>query len=226
LEEEEAFDLPPPTHTKVKTAEFVKSSVEVKQCPKEDLKIPEFAVIGRSNVGKSSLINLLTNKKGLAMISKTPGKTRCINHFVVNKHLGQSGAWYLVDLPGYGYAKTAKEDRLGWNKFTRDYFLQRRSLANVLLLIDASIPPTKIDTGCADWLAESQVPFAIVFTKTDKRKKRCPSPEENMKAFQDELLKTWDHLPPVIATSAEKGTGRGELLSYIAQLREFFKRER
>jgi len=223
VEEVSGVDLPPATFTKVKAAEFVKSSVQLAQCPKEDMNTPEFAVIGRSNVGKSSLINSLTGVKNLAMISKTPGKTTCINHFHVNKDLGKRGAWYLVDLPGYGYAKRAKTNRLEWNSFTRDYFLQRKSLANVLLLVDASIPPQPIDLDCADWLANSEIPFAIVFTKIDKRKKKSPSPAANMEKFQQELLTEWEHLPPVLTTSSVTGAGRLELLNYIAQLREFFK---
>lgn len=223
VEVDVGVDLPPAQHTRVKTAEFVKSSVQLGQCPREDVQCPEFAVIGRSNVGKSSLINMLTGVKNLAMISKTPGKTTCINHFHINKDLGKRGAWYLVDLPGYGYAQRAKKDRLEWNAFTRDYFLDRKTLAHVLLLVDASIPPTPIDLDCADWLANSEVPFAIVFTKIDKRKKKCPSPQANMDAFKAEMLKDWEHLPPVLTTSSTTGAGKGDLLNYIAQLREFFK---
>jgi len=215
--------LPSPTHTKVKQATFIKSSTDIKQCPKANVKVPEFAVIGRSNVGKSSLINMLTGNKGLAMVSKTPGKTQCINHFLINENLGNKGSWYMVDLPGYGYAKRSKTSRLEWNSFTRDYFLNRESLANVLLLIDASIPPTQIDLSCTDWLVESQVPFTIVYTKCDKRKKNTPPAKQNMQDFEDELCKTWESHPFTIATSANTGEGRVELLAYIAQMRELFK---
>lgn len=213
----ESIVLPAPTFTRVKTADFVKSSTAVKDCP--PAKHPEFAVIGRSNVGKSSLINMLTGKKSLAQISKTPGKTKCINHFIINS------TWYLVDLPGYGYAKRSKETRLEWNNFTKDYLLNRDTLANVLLLIDASIPPTEIDLQCANWLASSQVPFTIVFTKLDKKKKGVPTPKENMKAFQNTMLKDWEHLPFTLETSSLKDMGRQELLSHVASLRALWQQE-
>lgn len=216
-EPEGVFVLPAPSHSRVKTADFVKSSTAVSQCP--PAKHPEFAVIGRSNVGKSSLINMLTGKKALAQISKTPGKTKCINHFIINN------SWFLVDLPGYGYAKRSKDLRLEWNDFTKDYLLNRATLANVLLLIDSSIPPTQVDLECADWLAASQVPFALVFTKLDKRKKGIPSPQENIDAFKEALMEEWEHLPFSLETSALKNTGRQELLSHIASLRVLWQQE-
>lgn len=213
---EDVLVLPRPKQTKVKTAEFIKSSVSVKDCPKAGH--PEFAVIGRSNVGKSSLINLLTGRKALAMVSKTPGKTRCINHFLINNN------WYLVDLPGYGYAKQSKESVLSWNKFTREYFVERDTLVAVLLLVDASIPPMPLDIACADWLGDAEIPYSVVFTKVDKKKKGCPAVEENIEAFQKELLKNWEELPPMLATSSRAGSGKAELLAHIAQLREAFKK--
>jgi GTP-binding protein len=158
--------LPPPANAKVRTAVYRGSAVRLEDCPPEDFKRPEVAVIGRSNVGKSSLINSLTASKGLAMVSKSPGKTRTINHFLVND------AWWLVDLPGYGYAKTAKTTRQAFDEFSRDFLARRRSLAMVLLLVDASVPPQRVDLEYAAWLAGSGVPFAVVFTKTDKRPKK------------------------------------------------------
>lgn len=206
--------LPPPKHVRVLTAEFIKSSVTVEQCPPE--RFPEFAIIGRSNVGKSSLINTLTGRSSLALVSKTPGKTRCINHFLIND------SWYLVDLPGYGYAKTSKENILGWNTFTRDFFQRRASLVAVLLLVDASIPPMPLDLACADWFGEHQIPFTLVFTKIDKRKKGCPPPEENAAAFESALRATWGELPPALATSSRSGAGKKELLAHVAQLRQLW----
>lgn len=207
-------DLPPPTHVKIVEAEYVKSSSSVKQCPQE--KGAEFAVVGRSNVGKSSLINMLTGRRSLALVSKTPGKTRLINHFLINK------TWYLVDLPGYGYARTSKEKRVEWNKFTKAYFLRRGTLANVLLLIDASVPPQQVDIDCANWLGEAEIPFSIVFTKTDKKKKKCPPVAQNIEVFKEKLLEEWEYLPATFATSSRTGAGKLELLQYIARLRNFF----
>ena len=199
---------------KVKTAEFLKSSVDVKHCPAAVY--PEFAVIGRSNVGKSSLINMMTGRNALAMVSKTPGKTRCINHFLINR------SWYLVDLPGYGYARVSKDNIAEWNEFTREYFLERENLAAVLLLVDASIPPLELDINCAGWLVEAQVPFVIVFTKLDKRKKGVPPAEENMASFETMLQEKYEDLPPIIATSSKTRKGKGELLTLIAQIRSHY----
>jgi GTP-binding protein len=206
-----AGDLPPARHARVRSAEFVKSSPDVAACPPESF--PEFAVIGRSNVGKSSLINLLTGRAALAAVSKTPGKTRLINHFIINK------SWYLVDLPGYGFARASKEKVLEWNAFTREYFLERKSLAAVLLLVDASIPPTEIDLACADWLGEAGVAFTLVFTKVDKRRKGATGAGDNIAAFEAALAERCDALPPAVATSARSGAGKGALLGHIARLR-------
>jgi len=200
---------------RVKTAEFVKSSVKLEQCPPPTL--PEFAVVGRSNVGKSSLINAITNRKKLALVSKTPGKTVCINHFIINKE------WYLVDLPGYGYAKRSKTERFEWLDFTKDYFLNRETLANVLLLVDCSIPPQQIDVDCADWLGENQVPLSIVFTKCDKRKKKTPSHTENIATFREMMKESWENMPPMLVTSSIKGTGKRELLAHIGRVRGYWK---
>eukprot|EP00887_Chlorella_sp_A99_P005181 scaffold1.g5181.t1 len=208
--------LPPARHTRVRSAEFVKSSVSVAQCP--PARHPEFAVIGRSNVGKSSLINMLTGRASLAMVSKTPGKTRCINHFVIND------SWYLVDLPGYGYARASKDAVVSWNSFTRGYFAERESLASVLLLVDASIPPMPLDVACAEWFDRAQLPYSVVFTKADKRKKGTPPAEENMAAFEQELAAVVEHLPPFLVTSSRSGRGRGEVLAHVAQLRELYNR--
>jgi len=206
--------LPPARNVRVRSATFVKSSVSVKDCP--PAVFPEFAVIGRSNVGKSSLINLLTGRSSLALVSKTPGKTRCINHFLINR------SWYLVDLPGYGYAKTSKENIMGWNQFTRDYFLERETLVSVLLLVDASIPPMELDLACANWLAEAEVPYTLVYTKVDKRKKGVPPASENIDAFESRLSEVWDTLPTAIATSSRSGMGKSELLAHIARLRGLY----
>eukprot|EP00803_Ostreobium_quekettii_P002398 evm.model.scf_415.5 EVM.evm.TU.scf_415.5 scf_415:37321-39182(-) len=207
-------ELPAPTHIKIVQAEFVKSSSSVQECPPEQG--PEFALVGRSNVGKSSLINALTGRRALAKVSKTPGKTKLINHFLINE------SWYLVDLPGYGYAKESKKKRIEWNKFTREYFSQRGTLANVLLLVDASVPVQQIDVDCSNWLGDSQVPFSIVFTKMDKRKKKCPPVAENIKNFKTALLDEWEYLPQCIETSGKTLAGKDELLRYLAQLRVLF----
>lgn len=209
--------LPPPRGVKVKTAEFVKSSVNVEQCP--PARYPEFAVIGRSNVGKSSLINMLTGRNALAMVSKTPGKTRCINHFIINN------AWYLVDLPGYGYAKTSKGNVVEWNRFTREYFSERETLVTVLLLVDASIPPMALDIACAAWFADAEIPFTVVFTKLDKRKKGVSPADENIAAFERQVAEACGYVPPSILTSSKSGKGRNELLAHVAQLRDFFNKQ-
>ncbi|KAI8477370.1 MAG: P-loop containing nucleoside triphosphate hydrolase protein [Monoraphidium minutum] len=207
------LDLPAPTNVRIRTAEFVKSSVEVGQCPKEGP--PEFAIIGRSNVGKSSLINMLTGRKSLAQVSKEPGKTQCINHFIIN------GSWYLVDLPGYGYAKRSKDMRRVFDTFTKAYFRQRGTLAMVLLLVDASIPPQPVDLDYAAYLASAGVPFSLVFTKADKRKKGGPGCAANVAAFKRALLegRGLPLLPPSVVTSAAEGAGKGELLAFLASLR-------
>ncbi|XP_078437397.1 P-loop containing nucleoside triphosphate hydrolases superfamily protein isoform X2 [Wolffia australiana] len=167
---------------KITEVEFVKSSPKVKDCPKDDR--PEFAIVGRSNVGKSSLINVLARKKEIALTSKKPGKTQAINHFLVNK------SWYLVDLPGYGFANAPDSVRMDWSVFTKGFFLNRKTLVAVLLLVDASTPPQKIDLDCANWLGRNNVPMTFVFTKCDKRKgKKGNLPDDNIKNFLDLVRK-------------------------------------
>lgn len=198
----------------IKNAQFSISSPTVNQCP-NDTK-PEFAFIGRSNVGKSSLINMLCNHKGLAKTSATPGKTLLINHFIINKE------WYLVDLPGYGYAKRSKTEREKLDRMIRSYILMRRQLVNVFVLIDVRHEQQKIDREFVDWLGESSIPFSIIFTKADKLgpvKARM-----NAKAWMDALLDTWETLPPYFITSAEKKTGKEEVLDYIGQILEDIKK--
>lgn len=192
----------------IKKAEFVISNSDYRKCPQDGK--PEYAFIGRSNVGKSSLINMLTNRKGLAMTSSTPGKTMLINHFLIN------GEWYLVDLPGYGYARRGKEGRDKLRKIIEDYVLEREAMTNLFVLIDSRHEPQKIDLEFMEWLGENGVPFAIVFTKADKL--GSGRLQLNIDAYKEKLLETWEELPPVFVTSSEKGQGREELLSYIEQI--------
>jgi GTP-binding protein len=189
------------------SAEFIKSSPSLKECPKPDL--PEYAFIGRSNVGKSSLINMLCAHKGLAKTSATPGKTRLINHFRINER------WYLVDLPGYGYAKVSKNQRKDFDKTLFNYLDKRDNLRCVFVLIDSRIPPQANDMEFVNRLGEMQIPFTIVFTKTDKTTQKQLS--ENTKAFKKEMLKTWDELPSCFYTSSTTKTGREEIFEFIIQ---------
>ncbi|OMO91015.1 hypothetical protein COLO4_18701 [Corchorus olitorius] len=198
-------------------AEFVKSSVRTEDCPSDGL--PEFALVGRSNVGKSSLLNSLVRRKRLALTSKKPGKTQCINHFRINDK------WYLVDLPGYGYAAAPQELRTDWSKFTKDYFLNRSTLVSVFLLIDASIPAKPIDLEYASWLGQNQIPMTLVFTKCDKRKKKKNGgkrPEENVRDFQELIRGFFQTAPPWIMTSSVTNQGRDEILLHMAQLRNYW----
>lgn len=192
----------------IKKAQYVISSPTVSKCP-EDSK-PEFAFIGRSNVGKSSLINMLCNHKGLAKTSATPGKTLLINHFIINDE------WYLVDLPGYGYAKRSKTVIEKLDRMIRSYILQREQLANVFVLVDVRHEQQKVDREFVDWLGQSGIPFSIVFTKADKLGRVKAS--ENADRWMKRLLDTWESLPPHFITSAEKKTGRDEVLDYIGQV--------
>lgn len=208
-------DLPKAANTRAREAIFVGSSINLPGCPKET--VPEFAVIGRSNVGKSSLINALAGVHNLATVSKKPGHTTCIHHFLINK------AWYLVDLPGYGYARAAKTNRLQWVSAAKQYFLNRQTLAHVFLLVDCSLPPQPADLECAGWLAGSEVPFSIVFTKSDLAKKDQPPPLRNQEAFKKGLLQEWEQIPQCFTSSSKTGQGTSELLQYIAGLRELFK---
>lgn len=202
-------------HSQIKNVEFVKSSGKAKDCPKDVH--PEFAILGRSNVGKSSLINSLVRKKEVALTSKKPGKTQLINHFLVNK------SWYIVDLPGYGFANAPDSARMDWSSFTKGYFLNRETLVAVLLLIDASIPPRKIDLDCANWLGRNNIPMTFVFTKCDKTKaNKGKRPEDNIKDFQVLIKENYREPPPWIMTSSVTGLGRDELLLHMSQLRNFW----
>lgn len=192
----------------IKTAEFVISNSKADQCP--DTQLPEFAFIGRSNVGKSSLINMLAERRSLAMTSSTPGKTMLINHFCINKD------WYLVDLPGYGYAKRGKAAMEQLARIISDYILGRRQLTNLFVLIDSRLEPQKIDLEFIEWLGENGVPFSIVFTKADKMK--TGALRTNVNKFLNRLMEQWEELPPHFITSSETRTGRTELLDYIEQI--------
>lgn len=205
------------SNAQVINAEFVKSSAKTEDCPADGL--PEFALVGRSNVGKSSLLNSLVRRKKLALTSKKPGKTQLINHFRIND------SWYLVDLPGYGFAAAPGEVRTEWDRFTKNYFLQRSTLVSVFLLIDASIPAKKIDLEYASWLGQNKVPMTLVFTKCDKRKKKKNGgkrPEENVQDFQELIREFFVAAPPWIMTSSVTNQGRDEILLHMAQLRNYW----
>lgn len=189
----------------IKSAVFIKSSPGADLCPQDNR--PEFAFIGRSNVGKSSLVNMLVSRKGLAQISSTPGKTKLINHYLINE------AWYLVDLPGYGYAKTAKSFRDKFDKMLRNYLSQRKQLVNTFLLIDSRHEPILSDLEFMEWLGVSQIPFTIVFTKTDKSGKT--ELQRTMSRYKKRLLEFWEELPPIIMSSSETNQGRKEILEMI-----------
>ncbi len=189
----------------IKSAEFVISNSQVSKCPTTGL--PEYAFIGRSNVGKSSLINMLTGRKGLAMTSQKPGKTQLINHFIIND------AWYLVDLPGYGYARLSKDGREKLKKMIEDYALERKELICLFVLVDARHDPQKIDLEFIEWLGEEGVPFALVFTKVDKLTKGKLA--ANIEGYKARLRQQWEELPPLFITSSEERLGREELLDYI-----------
>lgn len=193
---------------KISSATFCVSSPNYKKCPDDGR--PEYAFIGRSNVGKSSLINMLTGVKGLAKTSGKPGKTQLINHFLINNE------WYLVDLPGYGYARTSKSSRSQWSTMMRDYFLHREELTNVFVLIDSRIPPQRIDLEFINFLGTNGVPLAIVFTKTDKEKQR--EVMANVKAMKQALSEMWDELPTMFLTSSLTGYGRDSLLDSIESI--------
>ena len=192
----------------IKSAEFVISNTDYTSCPQDGK--PEYAFIGRSNVGKSSLINMLTNRKGLAMTSSTPGKTMLINHFLINDQ------WYLVDLPGYGYARRGKENREKLRGIIEDYVLERTAMTSLFVLVDSRHEPQAIDLEFMEWLGENGIPFSIVFTKGDKQ--GTGKLKMNVNAYKAEMLKSWEELPPVFVTSAETGIGKDELLAYIDAL--------
>lgn len=195
---------------KIKSAEFVISNSEVSKCP--DSKLPEYAFIGRSNVGKSSLINMLTERKSLAKISGRPGKTQLINHFLIN------GSWHLVDLPGYGYAQVSRSVKKTFQKFITAYFEQRQQMICAFVLIDSRHKPQPVDMEFMQWLGEHQVPFCIIFTKADKLKPGAL--KRNIETYRKEMLQIWEEMPQYFITSSSKATGREEILEFIEQVNE------
>lgn len=192
----------------IKSAEFVVSNSDVKKCPKS--RLPEYAFIGRSNVGKSSLINMLTGRKSLAKTSGRPGKTQLINHFLINKN------WHLVDLPGYGYAKVSKSAKKVFQKFITQYFAFREQLVTAFVLVDIRHEPQPIDLEFMQWLGENNIPFTIIFTKADKLKPKIV--ERHVLNYKNTLLETWEEMPNYFITSSSKGVGRNEVLGYIEYL--------
>lgn len=200
----------------IKTAEFLKSSSKWQECPEPTL--PEYAFIGRSNVGKSSLINGMLNHKDLAKTSQTPGKTQLINHFLINEN------WYLTDLPGYGYARVSKSMRKDFEKLITNYILNRKNLVNLFVLVDSRHTPQKIDLEFIGWCGENGVPFSIVFTKADKLKPNTAI--DNVENYKKELLETWEELPEIFLTSAEKRTGTDDILKLITTTNEFLQKNK
>lgn len=200
----------------IKTAEFLKSSSKWQECPEPTL--PEYAFIGRSNVGKSSLINGMLNHKDLAKTSQTPGKTQLINHFLINEN------WYLTDLPGYGYARVSKNMRKDFEKLITNYILNRKNLVNLFVLVDSRHTPQKIDLEFIGWCGENGVPFSIVFTKADKLKPNTAI--DNVENYKKELLETWEELPEIFLTSAEKRTGTDDILKLITTTNEFLQKNK
>jgi len=196
----------------VKTAEFICSNTQISKLP-PPVK-PEYAFIGRSNVGKSSLINMLVAKKGLAKTSQTPGKTQLINHFLVNDN------WYIVDLPGYGYARASKSKKADWDKFIHSYLDKRESLQCVMVLIDSRLEPQKIDVEFCNWLGEKGLSFVLVFTKADKQS--SIKTDQNIAKFKKALLATFEEAPKYFVTSAELHTGRDEILAFISGINQNF----
>ncbi|MEX0981210.1 MAG: ribosome biogenesis GTP-binding protein YihA/YsxC [Bacteroidales bacterium] len=195
---------------KIRDAKFITSSQTVAQCPTDNL--PEYAFIGRSNVGKSSLINMLVDRKNLAKTSSTPGKTRLINHFMIDN------SWYLCDLPGYGYAKVSKKQREAFATMIGQYATHRRNLVCFFVLIDSRIAPQELDIDFIEWLGDSQLPFVLLYTKIDKIKQK--EKNKSIGAMKEILAESWEELPLIIETSAIKGTGRNELLEFIGETNE------
>ena len=198
----------------IKTSKFVISNTDASKC--SSAHIPEYAFIGRSNVGKSSVINMLTGKKSLAKTSGKPGKTQLINHFIINEF------WYLVDLPGYGFANVSKESREKWDKMINNYILSRENLMCLFLLVDSRLAPQKIDTEFMEWLGKNTIPFVIVFTKIDKLSK--VRYEKNMEHYKNEMLKSWEELPSLFYTSALTESGKKEILDFIEKTNKIFKK--
>jgi len=199
---------------KIKDASFVISNTDISNCPSDHK--PEYAFIGRSNVGKSSLINMLTERNKLAKTSGRPGKTQLINHFIINN------SWYIVDLPGYGYAKASKTSRAQWEKFISEYLTKREELVNVFVLLDSRLEPQKIDLEFMNWCGEKNIPFSMVFTKIDKISSTVL--QKNLAKYKKEMLKYWDALPPLFTTSATSKFGREKLLNYIEQINGSLKK--
>jgi len=200
---------------KINSAKFVISNTDVRKCPNEPY--PEYAFIGRSNVGKSSLINMLTSHKKLAKTSGKPGKTQLINHFLINDN------WYLVDLPGYGYAKVSKDKRKTFQKFIKDYFNKRMQLACSFVLIDSRHEPQKIDLEFMEFLGENGIPFCIVFTKTDKLSKTVL--EKNLAHYKKVMLESWEEMPTTFLTSSVDSSGKKEILSFIEKVNLSLRQE-
>ncbi len=200
---------------KIKSAEFVMSNSDVAKCPRE--KLIEYAFIGRSNVGKSSLINMLMQKKSLAKTSGRPGKTQLINHFLINKN------WFLVDLPGYGYARVSKSSKRIFQKFITQYFSKRQQLALAFVLIDCRHKPQKVDLEFMQWMGENQVPFSIIFTKQDKMKPNALT--KNIEDYKLKMLESWEEIPKYFITSSSNGTGRDEVLNYISEINSLMSKE-
>ena len=198
----------------IKSAEFVSSYPNYKDCPKTDM--PEYAFVGRSNVGKSSLINMLMERRKLAKTSQSPGKTQLINQFIINDN------WYLVDLPGYGYAKVAKSMRKDFNILIKDYVMYRENLMCLFVLLDSRHEPQKNDLMFMEWLGENQIPFAMVFTKADKLSSSALN--KNLKDYKKEMLKKWEALPDIFITSSENKIGRAEILDYINHINNSVKK--
>lgn len=194
----------------IKTAEFIISNTKLSLCPDPDK--PEYAFIGRSNVGKSSLINYITDHKKLAKTSGKPGKTQLINHFIINDE------WYLVDLPGYGYAQTSKTNRKKWEAFITEYILHRENLMNLFVLIDARIPPQRIDLDFMEWLGEKGIPFSMVFTKIDKMS--SSKLNKSLMTYKKEMMKVWEDMPMHFSTSATGKIGKETILNYIEQINQ------
>ena len=200
---------------KIKSAEFVMSNSDVTKCPKE--KLIEYAFIGRSNVGKSSLINMLMQKKSLAKTSGRPGKTQLINHFLINK------SWFLVDLPGYGYARVSKSNKKIFQKFITQYFSKRQQLALAFVLIDCRHKPQKIDLEFMQWMGENQVPFSIIFTKQDKMKPNALI--KNIEDYKLKMLESWEEMPNYFITSSSNGTGRDKVLNYMSEINSLMSKQ-
>lgn len=197
----------------VKYAEFIISNTDIKKCPTPNL--PEYAFIGRSNVGKSSLINMLTERKSLAKVSGRPGKTQLINHFLINKN------WYLVDLPGYGYAGVSKTKRLEFSQFIKKYLLKRENLMCLCVLLDSRLKPQSIDIEFMQWLGENNIPFVICFTKQDKLSKTEST--KNLAHYKKEMLKSWEELPTIFLSSSVNKNGKDELLEFVEKTNTLFQ---